>query len=58
MRFSWATACGFAAWTCANKAVGIEPQHILTWEFQWLWWLPAGAWTFTTILTALGWGDD
>lgn len=58
MRFAWVTACGFAAWTAASWATGLVPQPILTWEYRWLWWVPAGVWTFTAFLTALGWGDD
>lgn|GEM_PF-6369439 len=58
MKLSWVTACALAAWTTASWASGLVPQHILTWEYRWLWWLPAFAWTCTAILTALGWSDD
>ena len=55
MRFSWATACGFAAYTCANRAVGLDSQAVFAPDFVWLWWAPAFTWTVVAIATAMGW---
>ena len=55
MRFSWATACAFAAYTCANRAVGLDSQAVFAPDFVWIWWAPAFTWTVVAIATAMGW---
>lgn len=37
-------ACLLVAWECAEKALGITPQRLLSADALWVWWLVAAMW--------------
>jgi hypothetical protein len=49
MRLAPSVACFLVAWDCVEKAIGVEPQHIVAPSALWLWWMIAALWVLTGI---------
>lgn len=48
-------ACFLTAWTCAEKALGVDEQFMFSPSFIWLWWICAIGYAFAGIAI---WGDQ
>jgi len=52
MKIAWTAACSLVAWDCAEKAMGLDAQHIFAADLVWLWWVPVAIWTVIAVGTA------
>ena len=42
-------ACFLVCLDCIQKAIGNEPQSLLSTEFVWVWWFAAFGWALSAI---------